>query len=191
MVKQINFLAIVLIVLGACSEQPTPTINFRTKHEPTINYDVPYEIGNWNHPNYSKAFKSNGNHRAVIEVEEPTDGNVQVTIPWRRRDDNPDQKDIIIVDATDNSVINHRYVLENNNEFGHIIFKPNKGSVTYYVYYFPHSSTGSYYPTLTYNTPTICDDNAWLSEIKSAKDQLAKLPKAKLISLQSIDDFHS
>jgi len=195
MTKQLNYLATLLILFTigflTCSEQPTTTINFREKHESADNYSVQYENGNWEHPNYSKAFESNGNHRAVIEIDDQTEDNVRVIIPWRRRDDNPEQKDIIIVDAKDNSEVKHRHVLEINNEFGHIIFKPNKNSSKYHVYYFPHSSTGSYYPTLTYKKPTITDDENWLLEIELKKDQIAKLPKAKVISIQSIDDFHS
>ena len=64
--------------------------------------------------------------------------------PWRRRDNNPAKKDIFIVDAKTNTVLEKRYVLEINNEYGHLIFKPNNQSLLYYVYFLPLNYTGSY-----------------------------------------------
>lgn len=184
-------LMVVTILTISCSKDESNSIHYRAKQELASNYEVLYESGNWNHPEYSEAFESYGNHRAVIELDNKKYGNTQVVIPWRRRDNKPEEKDIIIVDAKTNSVVNNKSVLEINNEFGHLIFKPNKESSLYYIYYLPHISTGSYYPKLTYKKPTITKDTIWLSEINLNKDQIAKLPKAKIISMQSIDDFHS
>ena len=39
-----------------------------------------------------------GNHRAVVHVEQKADA-VVARIPWRRRDRDPQQKDIIVLDA--------------------------------------------------------------------------------------------
>ncbi len=43
-------------------------------------------------------------HRVVIEIEE-NEPLVLTVIPWRRRDDNPKKKAVIIVDAQSNEVI--------------------------------------------------------------------------------------
>ena len=186
-----KLLTLITIVLFSCSQKNTETINFREKNNPTSNYELIYESGNWDHPNYTKAFKSYGNHRVVIQTTEPSNNITQAIIPWRRRDNQPNEKDIIIVDTKSNTVINKKYVIESNNEFGHLIFKPNKGSNTYYVYFLPHSSTGGYYPKLTYNKPKESLDKSWLSEVKLNLETVSNIAKAKIISMQAIDDFHS
>ena len=186
-----KLLALITIVLFSCSQKNTETINFREKNNPASNYELIYESGNWDHPNYTKAFKSYGNHRVVIQTTDTSYNITQAIIPWRRRDDQPNEKDIIIVDAKSNKVVNKKHVIESNNEFGHLIFKPNKGSNTYYVYFLPHSSTGGYYPKLTYNKPKESLDKSWLSEVELSLETISNLAKAKIISMQSIDDFHS
>ena len=186
-----KLLALITIVLFSCSQKNTETINFREKNNPASNYELIYESGNWDHPNYTKAFKSYGNHRVVIQTTDPSNNITQAIIPWRRRDNQPNEKDIIIVDTKSNTVINKKYVIESNNEFGHLIFKPNKGSNTYYVYFLPHSSTGGYYPKLKYNKPKESLDKSWLSEVKLILETISNLSKTKIISIQSIDDFHS
>jgi len=186
-----KLLALITIVLFSCSQKNTETINFREKNNPASNYELIYESGNWDHPNYTKAFESYGNHRVVIQTTDTLYNITQAIIPWRRRDDHPNDKDIIIVDAKSNTVVDKKYIIESNNEFGHLIFKPNKGSNTYYVYFLPHSSTGGYYPKLTYNKPKESLDKSWLSEIELSLETISNLAKAKIISMQSIDDFHS
>jgi hypothetical protein len=186
-----KLLALFIIVTFSCSQKNTETINFREKNNPASNYELIYESGNWDHPNYTKAFKSYGNHRVVIQTTDPSNNITQAIIPWRRRDNQPNEKDIIIVDTKSNTVINKKYVIESNNEFGHLIFKPNKGSNTYYVYFLPHSSTGGYYPKLTYNKPKESLDKSWLSEVKLNLETVSNIAKAKIISMQAIDDFHS
>ncbi len=186
-----KLLALFIIVTFSCSQKNTETINFREKNSPASNYELIYKSGNWDHPNYTKAFESYGNHRVVIQTTDPSNNITQAIIPWRRRDNQPNEKDIIIVDTKSNTVINKKYVIESNNEFGHLIFKPNKGSNTYYVYFLPHSSTGGYYPKLTYNKPKESLDKSWLSEVKLNLETVSNIAKAKIISMQSIDNFHS
>jgi len=186
-----KLLALITIILFSCSQKNTETINFREKNNPASNYELIYESGNWDHPNYTRAFESYGNHRVVIQTTDLSNNITQAIIPWRRRDDQPNEKDVIIVDAKSNTVVNKKYVIESNNEFGHLIFKPNKGSNTYYVYFLPHSSTGGYYPKLKYNKPKESLDKSWLSEVKFSLETVSNLSKTKIISMQSIDNFHS
>lgn len=190
--KTINYLLFVIILLSiSCSPERTSTINYREKNISPEDYEMLYESGNWDHPNYKNSFESYGNHRVVVEVDNQSNGIIQVLIPWRRRDDLPQEKDIIVVDAKTNTPIKIKHILEINNEFGHLLFKPNKQSSLYYIYYLPHSSTGGYYPKLTYNKPIEATDESWLSHNKLNKDQIENLPKATIISAQSINDFHS
>ena len=186
-----KILILVFILICSCVDTDNDDITYRDKNVKLSNYDVTYESGNWEHPKYKEAFESFGNQRAVIELEAGSFGNSQIIIPWRRRDNNPEEKDIIIIDARTNTVVTNKYVVEINNEFGHIVFQPNQGSTRYYVYYFPHESTGSYYPKLSYKNPTKTEDKPWLSQLEENTNQINKLPTAKVISIQSIDDFHS
>ncbi|MFT5216277.1 MAG: hypothetical protein ACI83H_001398 [Glaciecola sp.] len=190
--NQLGKLTVILsILVCSCSGKETDNANYRNKDVAASNYDVLYESGNWEYPKYKEAFEFLGNQRAVIELGSDDFSNTQVTIPWRRRDNHPEEKDVIILDAKTNTVVENKYVVENNNEFGHIVFQPNQDSKTYYVYYFPHESTGSYYPKLTYKTPTQTEDKAWLNEIEQNKNEINNLPKAEVKAIQSIDDFHS
>jgi len=175
----------------ACSVEKPNQINYRGKNISASDYEMSYESGNWEHPDYSKAFESLGNQRIVVEVGEQTDGPVQIKIPWRRKDDNPQDKTIIIIDANTNIPIENIQVLEINNEFGHLVFEPNKRSSKYYVYYLPHQSTGSYYPKLHYLKPLELSNESITLKNKLTSDQIQRLPKAKIISAQSIDDFNS
>lgn len=180
-----------IIFFLACAVEKADQINYREKNISVTDYDMIYESGNWEHPDYSKAFESLGNHRIVIEVASQTEGLAQVKIPWRRKDDNPQEKAVVIVDAKTNTPIENMQVLDINNEFGHLIFEPNKGSSTYYVYYLPHQSTGSYYPKLHYIKPLAANTDLLTSKNKLTSEQIEILPLAKIISAQSIDDFNS
>ncbi len=189
--KSIKYILALIVLFGNIyAQESPPTIHFLDKEVSLNDYKMVYEIGNWDHPDYKNAFESNGNHRIVIEVEgQPSI--VQVKIPWRRRDDNPHGKDILIIDAKTNAPVKNKHVIENKNAFGHLIFEPNPESEAYYVYYLPHASTGSYYPKLHYRKPTTLSDASWYSQQKLTYEEVSNLPSAKIISAQSIDDFHS
>jgi hypothetical protein len=51
-----------------------------------------YGVGTWDRSTL-------GNHRAVVEVSDSTATAAHARITWRRRDDNPQNKKIIVVDA--------------------------------------------------------------------------------------------
>ena len=119
---------LIIITTFSCTKKNNVNINYRDKDSALSNYDVSYETGNWEHPEYGKAFESKGNHRVLIRTPKNSKGNYQVSIPWRRRDDNPYEKDIIIVDASTNTLISNKYIIELNNEYGHLIFQSNTKS---------------------------------------------------------------
>ena len=52
---------------------------------------IPYTTGTWDADTL-------GNHRVVLEVDAPADA-VRARIPWRRRDTNPEQKNLLVFDA--------------------------------------------------------------------------------------------
>ena len=76
--KQMLFTLLCLFTFSNLQAQTVPT-------------DELYGLGTWN-------ADSLGNHRVVVSVEKPSDA-VLATIEWRRRDLNPEDKNLIVVDA--------------------------------------------------------------------------------------------
>ena len=190
-INKLNFLFFLFTIytFSSCNSS-NQNINYRNKNIDKSIYDYNYKIGKWDHPNYKSPFSFNGNHRVVIGLDFPSDEIHQIIIPWRRRDNNPDKKDIVIINSESGKEIKEKYFVDINNEFGHIIFKPDTSSSKYYFYYLPHKSTGGYYPKVDYIKPkNEIDFESYISE-KDPKD-LLKIKKAKIVSFQSIDDFHS
>jgi hypothetical protein len=77
-----------------------------------------------------------GNHRAEIKVDENSDA-VYLKIQWRRRDNDAQNKCLIITDVNGNEVKNI-YRIDINREFGELVFQPASGAGIYYVYYMPY-----------------------------------------------------
>ena len=93
--------------------------------------EVPYGVGDWP--------ESFGNHRARIRVAEKADA-VWVHIPWRRRDANPENKEIIVVDAATNKRVDNVLRVNINRESGDLLFQPATAPGEYYVYYMPYKT---------------------------------------------------
>jgi hypothetical protein len=128
-----------------------------------------------------------GNHRAVVQFSGK--GNVaKTTIEWRRRDEKPEQKRIIVQDAkTGKEIINVK--TENiNREFGTILFEPVSGKGTYFVYYLPYIDEGLnvYYPKGIYMKPENKADATWLSKIKTNLKT-----NCSVWEIQSVNAFNS
>jgi len=128
-----------------------------------------------------------GNHRVVLTVN--TSGKVaKAIIPWRRRDNDPENKRIIIQDAKTLQKINNVKTGVINREKGEIYFEPTSGKGTYYVYYMPYKNEGrSNYPKGVYLKPENTASAAWLSKAGSAKHA----PLATVKEFQSIDAFNT
>lgn len=150
--------------------------------------DVPYGLGSWDADTY-------GNHRAVVRVPAAAPA-VRVRIPWRRWDQNPEKKHIIIVrGATDTRVLNVARVSV-TREAGDLVFEaPAAGD--YHVYYLPNIGSGrSNYPTVTYPAPEETADLAWLGRHHVSPGELAggawrRLPDVPVVELQAIDQLNS
>ncbi len=148
-----------------------------------------YESGDWTHPDYNKPFQSHGNHRILIQTQ-PGDSLVQVLLPWRRHDDRPEEKALIITTTEDDTPLSDYSVLSISQESGHLVFRPLPKHTDYFVYYLPHTSTGGYYPKVTYLRPS--DISFSSDNIPALSDSdIQSLPLAKVLSAQSIDAFHS
>ncbi|MFH1944269.1 MAG: glycoside hydrolase domain-containing protein [Acidobacteriota bacterium] len=148
--------------------------------------EVHYGTGTWEAETF-------GNHRVVIRVHDQKDA-VWIRIPWRRRDENPFEKNIIIIDAATGQKVSNIYRADINREFGDIVFQPITVPGDYYIYHMPYISQGrSNYPTVVYPPPDGTINEKWFmdNELGTRCQNLPCLPRATLIEIQSIDSFHS
>jgi Glycoside hydrolase 123, N-terminal domain len=155
---------------------------------------VVFDAGNWT-PDLVPGTKGSswGNHRAVVEVENAaavtSDTPVRVTIPWRRHDPNPAAKAIVVVDAATNQPVRNAVALSVDNASGEVVFQPNRGSATYFVYYMPWETTGGNYPKVTYPASVVEPDGAWAEAVR--RRPIDSLPRARTTHIQSVNAFHS
>jgi len=128
-----------------------------------------------------------GNHRAYV-IYEGAGNAVRVIIPWRRKDINPQEKKIIVVDGATNKIIRNVKLNNINREFGDIVFEPISKDGAYYVYFLPYKSEGrSNYPKGIYLKPEETASKEWLNTINL---EILK-PNSSIQEIQSIDDFNS
>ncbi|MCD6516375.1 MAG: DUF5107 domain-containing protein [Candidatus Aminicenantes bacterium] len=148
--------------------------------------DVPYGIGKWDEKKY-------GNHRAVCRVNKESEA-VFVRIPWRRRDFNPEQKEVLVIDsATDKRVMNV-FCGDINREYGELVFEPVSGPGQYFIYYMVNHIEGrSNYPTVIYPKPEQTASSGWLKRLGLKGQDIPNtlLPRAEIVEIQSIDGFSS
>lgn len=127
-----------------------------------------------------------GNYRAVVRVTAAADA-VRVHIPWRRRDEAPEKKSLIVIDARSGNEIKNVSLIEINREFGDIAFEPASGPGTYYIYYLPYVVGGrTNYPQITYPGPRSQASPDWLGRLK-----FTQLQAADFVALESADNFDS
>lgn len=132
-----------------------------------------------------------GNHRAVVEFN--GDGQIaKAVIGWRRRDENPDQKRIIVMDAVTGKKIRNVLPVDITRESGTVFFEPLSGKGLYYVYYMPYIDEGpaSYYPKGVYYKPENTADAAWLNTQRAVKDIPANSTVKAIESINSLNSFY-
>jgi len=138
--------------------------------------DIPFTDGHnaWN-PD------SLGNIRAVLYC--PGSGSVaSAYVPWRRRDEHPENKRIIVVDGVTNKRILNAWADSISRESGVIHFQPVSGRGTYYVYYMPYKNEGrSNYPKGVYLKPDTTT-HAWAGPTGL---------RATVRAIESINSFNS
>jgi len=148
--------------------------------------DVPHGTGTWD-------AEKLGNHRAVLQVSQPSDA-VWAHVTWRRRDGQPEAKNILLLEANSGERINNAFRVNINRSFGDIIFQARR-SGTYYAYFMPYVMEGRNYPKVTYQSPEESADPDWL-ERHGLKPGLtapkqADYPQATAAAIEAIDDFSS
>jgi hypothetical protein len=128
-----------------------------------------------------------GNHRAVLKYN-GTGKIAKATIFWRRRDENPELKRIIVEDAKTKQKVLNVKIGTLNREYGDIYFEPLSGSGTYYVYYMPYKNEGrSNYPKGVYLAPENTASEDWLNAVENEKN----IPDVKVSEFQSINSFNT
>ena len=168
-----------LFVIVCCSFAFIPSVMAQEKPLPEL-----YGTGTWD-------ADSLGNHRVVVAVDKSADA-VLATLDWRRRDQNPEAKNLIVVDAATGKRITNVARFEINREQGKVVFQPQTVPGQYYIYYLKNVQSGSkYYPTVTYPAFEKTASDEWLAKHKLTSRVAPKLPTAEVVQYQAIDDFHS
>ncbi len=134
-------------------------------------------------------------------------GAVWAHVTWRRRDINPGQKAIIIHDSNTGKRIENFEIINLNQEYLDVVFEPLTVPGDYEIYYLPYFERykrPSYWQTIEqYVKPyDLCDGN-WRARVswragnsnaiapKVADGHWQRLPKAKLVEIQSRTEFDS
>jgi hypothetical protein len=127
-----------------------------------------------------------GNHRAVVRVDRRADV-VRVSIPWRRRDRNPEAKGVIVHDAVGGK-ISHYLPVNVSNTFGEFLFEPSEGPGRYYFYFMAYTGTVKKpYPQIDY-LPAGLENNAWQQDLSGRLALVFDL--AEVVALESVDEFN-
>ena len=138
-----------------------------------------------------------GNHRAIIEIDDPESSALRVTIPWRRRDRQPETKQITIISAKSNTRVTNIFRASITREKGVLIFDPLPNENRYYIYYMPYTGTPqAYYPKVEYPTFEETADAAWLAKhgltnTKNKSAILHQFPEARCIGFESVDQHNA
>ena len=151
--------------------------------------DVPYGIANARWPEVL------GNHRARVQVDQKADA-VWAQIPWRRRDPEPEKKNVVVVDAATGRPVKNRGVARIDRIVGDVIFQPVTAPGEYHVYYLPFTEDKVHHRYRTqYAPPEATAEEAWLARNGLTPDGLRAgrwqtLPEAKVLEFQTSSPFH-
>lgn len=135
-----------------------------------------------------------GNHRARVQVEQKADA-VKVRLSWRRRDHEPERKNVVIVDLATAQPIRNVARVNINRDFGDLVFQPATAPGEYGIYYLPCKHTGSsYFPNTVYEAPADTAEPAWrerngLTPAALAEGRWRQLPSAKVVEFQARSEF--
>ena len=169
--KQLLFTLFCLFAYSSLQAQAVPT-------------DELYGVGIWN-------ADSLGNHRVIVSVDKPADA-VLATIDWRRRDLNPEAKNLIVVDAATGERITNVCRFTIDREQGEVVFQPQTVPGEYYIYYLKNVMSGSpYYPTVNYPAFENRASADWVKKNKLSGKKAPALPAAKVVQFQAINELNS
>jgi hypothetical protein len=153
-------------------------------------YDFPASIprtGTWD-------TKTLGNHRALVEVTSP-EGAVWASIPWRRRDLEPEKKGLVVIEEKSGRRVTNVLPVDLRSDVGDIVFEAATPGI-YSVYYLPFVSQGESYPKTVYAAAEPTADPAWLTShnLAAGRQPLcdrSDIARATFVGIQSIDEFNA
>ena len=133
-----------------------------------------------------------GNHRAVIQIENPVDV-VFLDLLWRRHDLKPEWKKFIIVSAISGDTISNIHRIQVDNEQCEIAFGPVSQPGEYYFYYLPFEpQPGHGFYSKNYLKKESEADPDWLKKNKLSKKHLPKqIEKATCLAFEARTEFDS
>jgi hypothetical protein len=187
----LHFLLLLIVTCAALMAGPAAQTTVRKAPAADLAaVTIPYTTGTWDSDTL-------GNHRAVLEVSAAADA-VRARIPWRRRDDAPEKKNLIVMDAQSGARVANVVRVAVTREMGDLVFQPTSGRGRYYVYYLPYLGSGrSNYPKVVYPEPEQTAKADWLAKYaglagtgpKAARQPA--LPPARVVEFQAIDQFNT
>lgn len=130
-----------------------------------------------------------GSQRAVVHVAEAASV-AEAYIPWRRHDSHPEEKGLIVIEATTGRPVNNVIALEINREYGRIRFDAGGGAGDYYIYYLPYHTSGGPYPRVNYPQQPDRADASWKARALAAAGTTAPT-EARLVKFESLGTFDS
>jgi len=127
-----------------------------------------------------------GDHRVVLEYN--GSGKIaKATILWRRKDEHPELKRIIVEDAATHQRVLNVKTGEINRVFGNVYFETVSGKGTYYVYYMPYKNEGrSNYPKGVYLSPENTSSPDWLGMFQEKNMSVVTVKE-----IQSVNSFNT
>ena len=135
-----------------------------------------------------------GHHRVILHVDSDDDA-IRVIVHWRRRDERPGLKRIIIYHKESNTQIRNILIKKISKDSGDIVFQPKFGKGTYYLYYLPFyvQTTHGYY-FKTYRFRKISANPIWIIKNKLVSQRnIEALKLCMNYSFEArspIDSFH-
>lgn len=126
-----------------------------------------------------------GNHRAVLSVNN-NQAIAKARILWRRADENPQLKGLILQDANGKNITNFKTGVFTNDEL-ELMFQPTSGKGVYHLYFMPYQNEGgSSYPKGIYIKPKELATQQWLESVTN------NIPvNTTLLKIESVDSFNA
>ena len=133
-----------------------------------------------------------GNHRALVRVDSNANP-VRVHIPWRRRDKNPELKEVLVYNCSTAQRVMNVVKVNVTREYGDFIFQADTTPADYAFYFLPYNQPAAdaiWFATDQYLTPQNTADAAWLSRYHLTAAELAtgdwkSLPQASVTAMQA------
>ncbi|MDB4919784.1 glycoside hydrolase domain-containing protein [Mucilaginibacter sp.] len=129
-----------------------------------------------------------GNHRVVLTLQNANTPIAKAVINWRRNDQRPENKQLIVVDSVTNKRIMNVSVAAISRESGVLYFEPSQGNKKYFVYYMPYKvDRKSNYPNVKYLKAQQTATDDWAQSVANNKN----IEGANVESIQSVNAMNS